>query len=392
MAAINRPTTASYEVHETVKVDTEDYEDHTFCGMMFPIKAKEILPVNKIVVRSISVRGGMGPMTVWVSNQDEIPDTNRQYNFPLNSDSWTEVYRKFHPPSYQKYVKLDLMENPICLRPGQIRAIYVHSSLSGDEAIVYDNSNGASRTRYQDSFIHISKGKAHLSPKPFGQSPIWGWGNAWRDNREFVGQIEYGCIYKLWNTHIHNDFGNNHHEATMSLLSCQRRLESPISWLSDDCIFYILNMCRWDWFQDSTTNMKEKRKRRALENLQDSDRRQRLECIEPIKDGKGTEIKKREEASGQSQNNHDGEDEQDTEYEEESGESEEEQEGRQWTSQNVTLFTHQDFSSDDEENDAEESDESAVSRSTNFNSFRRILGRLRPTNRLTHIAPVESED
>ena len=154
----------------------------------------------------------------------------------------------------------------------------------------------------------------------------------------------------------------------------------------------ILNMCRWDWFQDSTTNMKEKRKRRALENLQDSDRRQRLECIEPIKDGKGTEIKKREEASGQSQNNHDGEDEQDTEYEEESGESEEEQEGRQWTSQNVTLFTHQDFSSDDEENDAEESDESAVSRSTNFNSFRRILGRLRPTNRLTHIAPVESED
>ena len=30
MAAINRPTTASYEVHETVKVDTEDYEDHTF--------------------------------------------------------------------------------------------------------------------------------------------------------------------------------------------------------------------------------------------------------------------------------------------------------------------------------------------------------------------------
>merc|ERR1712238_511921 len=167
-------------------------------------------------------------------------------------------------------------------------------------------------------------------------------------------------------THIHNDFGNNHHEATMSLLSCQRRLESPISWLSDDCIFYILNMCRWDW-------------------LQDSDRRQRLECIEPIKDGKGTEIKKREEASGQSQNNHDGEDEQDTEYEEESGESEEEQEGRQWTSQNVTLFTHQDFSSDDEENDAEESDESAVSRSTNFNSFHRILGRLRPTNRLTHI-------
>merc|ERR1712238_314195 len=123
--------------------------------------------------------------------------------------------------------------------------------------------------------------------------------------------------------------------------------------------------------------MKEKRKRRALDNLQDSDRRQRLECIEPIKDGKGTEIKNRDEASGQSQNNHDGE---------------EEQEGRQWTSQNVTLFTHQDFSSDDEENDAEESDESAVSRSTNFNSFHRILGRLRPTNRLTHIAPVESED
>jgi hypothetical protein len=36
---------------------------------------------------------------------------------------------------------------------------------------------------------------------------------------------------------------------------CQRRPESPFSLLSDDCIYYILNMMRWDWIDDTSADM-----------------------------------------------------------------------------------------------------------------------------------------
>ena len=47
--------------------------------------------------------------------------------------------------------------------------------------------------------ISIFTGRAHVCNRAFGQLPIWGWGNAWRDQREFVGQLEYGAVYQLWN-------------------------------------------------------------------------------------------------------------------------------------------------------------------------------------------------
>lgn len=31
------------------------------------------------------------------------------------------------------------------------------------------------------------------------------------------------------------------------LLLAKPRADCPLSWLSEDCIFYILNMCRYDW-------------------------------------------------------------------------------------------------------------------------------------------------
>ena len=68
MAALDRPSEATYEVHENVKVDTiADHEDHTFCGIAFPVRAKCQVPVERIVVRSLSVRGKLGPISVWVS-------------------------------------------------------------------------------------------------------------------------------------------------------------------------------------------------------------------------------------------------------------------------------------------------------------------------------------
>jgi hypothetical protein len=41
---------------------------------------------------------------------------------------------------------------------------------------------------------------------------------------------------------------------------CQRRLESPFSKLPDDCIYFILNMMRWDWVDDTTVAMRREQK------------------------------------------------------------------------------------------------------------------------------------
>ena len=85
-------------------------------------------------------------------------------------------------------------------------------------------------------------------------------GSAWRDNREFVGQIKYGACYSLWNPSKNLAFGENFRGAARTLFMCQRRLESPFAKLPDDCIYYVLNMMRWDWVNDSTVTMKREQK------------------------------------------------------------------------------------------------------------------------------------
>ena len=139
-------------------------------------------------------------------------------------------------------------------------------------AIIYDNTPttlfarqannlNSPSIRYEDDKIAIHTGKAHLSFVPFGQEPIWGWGNAWRDQREFVGKIQYGTVYKLWHPNRHSFFGKKYHAGTEALLMLQRR-NSLFARLPDECIYYILNMCRWDWFDDTNRDMKTLHRRR----------------------------------------------------------------------------------------------------------------------------------
>ncbi len=102
-------------------------------------------------------------------------------------------------------------------------------------------------------------------------------GSAWRANREFVGQIKYGACYSLWNPSKNLSFGENFRTAARSLFMCQRRLESPFSKLPDDCIYFILNMMRWDWVNDTTAAM-----RREQKNLRRLRRQQSMEEADAI--------------------------------------------------------------------------------------------------------------
>ena len=89
------------------------------------------------------------------------------------------------------------------------------------------------------------------------------------DNREFVGQLQYGAVYKLWNPQENMSFGGSFRTAARILFMCQRRSESPFSKLPDDCLFFILNMMRWDWVNDTSVEMKrEQKQRRRLRRQQ----------------------------------------------------------------------------------------------------------------------------
>lgn len=230
---------------------------------MFPVKCKDLLPIEHLVIKSVAVRGELGPLTVWVSNREEpgASEEAAQKRIRLDPRYWTKLYERNHKQSRYQYQEL-VLDTPIKLEPGETRVIYVHSTLDGDTAIVYDNSYyGASSKRFEDDKLSIMSGRAHVSPQVFGQQPIWGWGNAWRDRREFVGRLNYGTVYKLWNPQVQPKFGGNFQDGARAMFLCQRRWESPMSSLPDECIFYILNMCRWDWFNDDTDCMRVRRKR-----------------------------------------------------------------------------------------------------------------------------------
>jgi len=287
MAAFNRPTKASYAIHEKITVDTTDHEDHTFCGVMFPIEVKKTLPVDHLILTSISLRGQLGPLTVWITKEVEEMDNNASTNESVNGDSlaldntmqsnqwsslressvsragpittnqdgWECIFRQTVAPSQEKFVELVLPE-PVKLSPNgrnKIRGLYVHSTRYGDEAIVYDNQKG--RFTHDDDFLRIHPGSAHVSNTAFGKRTIWGWGSPWRDHREFVGRLSYGVVYKLWNPVVHRDFGSKFQKIVRVLFMCQRRYECQFSRLPDDVIFYIVNMCRWDWANDDGREM-----------------------------------------------------------------------------------------------------------------------------------------
>lgn len=185
-------------------------------GIMFPVKCKDLLPVDHLVIKSVSVRGRLGPLTVWVSNNEETvvpippvagaasrrscrrrnnnnngimardPSHNRlrverdsendrtENSIDLHPSSWTKLYDKTHGASRRDYVEL-VLDQPIRLKPGETRVLYIHSTLPGDEAIVYDNSYyGTTSKRFEDDKLAILTGRAHVSTRVFGQDPIWG--------------------------------------------------------------------------------------------------------------------------------------------------------------------------------------------------------------------------
>ena len=281
------------ELQTTFKTDghlvanTPDHEDHTFNGIMFKIGAKfENTPFEYVEVQRlwpvmifcraffldwvlcfsqprpgfsfpriallisfrVRVRGWLGPMTVWVT-----PET---YEDKEESQAeWTRIYsQNWDTPSPAKLVPLDL-ERPITIKPGDTVGVYVHSALFGDKGLVYDNNGGfARRSRdvtIEDDNIAVYPGIAHIANVPF--SPNGYWGFAWRNNRQFVGRVQYGIKHRLWTPKNHGSFAPPHRLIILTVLLCHHRLSSTIAVLPDHVVLYILNFIapfKWKGMQN----------------------------------------------------------------------------------------------------------------------------------------------
>ena len=311
----------------------------------------------------------------------------------LNPAFWTKLFDKTVGCSFREYKTLEL-DTPIKMKPGETKVIYIHSTLPGDEAIVYDNSYyGGTTRRYNDDKLAILTGRAHVSTQVFGQEPIWGWGNAWRDRREFVGRLEYGAVYKLWNPQMQPKFGSNFQDGARALFMCQRRWESPWSLLPDECIFYILNMCRWDWFKDNSDTMKDRKKRekvRVRQGREEAAKRQRQEPVQAqvaavatavaVEDSKpsacasgckmvGHDDRMEQDSHGEYDAIDDDDDDDDDFVEDEEEDVEEADSDDAWSDDddgyhraNVQSFSFRDVDSDEEESENEEAEAAATSR------------------------------
>ena len=214
--------------------ETHDHEDHTFSGVMFTLLCKDELPLEFIEVSSLWVRGELGPMTVWWTDEGWFGKHERRA-------CWTRVFQGSVAPSPARLAPLELAPGPLRVAPGASVGLYVHSACPGDRAVVYDNQRAA--VTHEDRIVQLLPGLAHLSNRPFSSSHPWG---AWRARRQFVGRVSYRATYLLWNPECHARFPAPFRRACALLFLCQRATV-PLSRMPDGVLFYILNMLPHDW-------------------------------------------------------------------------------------------------------------------------------------------------
>eukprot|EP01062_Namystynia_karyoxenos_P083497 TRINITY_DN9607_c0_g1_i1.p1 TRINITY_DN9607_c0_g1~~TRINITY_DN9607_c0_g1_i1.p1 ORF type:complete len:463 (+),score=115.60 TRINITY_DN9607_c0_g1_i1:100-1488(+) len=235
---------ADYTVNEAFTVDTRDHEDHTFSGVMFTVRAQTVLPVQFVELQSLWVRGGLGKMTVWSTPNDYEGKAE-------NPAVWAQRHCSEQRPSPERLVELPLRP-PLLLRPGESAGLYVHSGTDGDRGLVYDDVR--QEYTYEDRFLQVFPGQAHLCSKPFGKTNPWGWGGAWRQGREFVGRVTYGARYVLWTPLVHQQFPPGFRRTARALLYCRHyyamQCEEDEETIPQEWLFLVLNFCRWDWGGD----------------------------------------------------------------------------------------------------------------------------------------------
>ena len=211
MTSTHRSTQAMYTVHNKISAKSMKCEQQSFCGIVFPIRCNDNLPIQQINICTVSVCGQLGPMTVWVFNDT----VTAGIKVPWNPCKWTKLHDETHAPSQHELVPLQL-DAPIRLLSGQTQLIYIHSSSPGNVAIVCSSLswNG-------DSHLSLPCGSVHVAnTAAFGTTIVWSWKEAQKSHQSFFGQIDYDAVYPLWSPTTRNHFGPHFNAMINALLSC----------------------------------------------------------------------------------------------------------------------------------------------------------------------------
>mmetsp|Transcript_32194 Transcript_32194/g.63771 ORF Transcript_32194/g.63771 Transcript_32194/m.63771 type:complete len:298 (+) Transcript_32194:212-1105(+) len=234
-------STSKIQYDQEVTLVSPDHQDHTFCGIMFDIMCAEDTPITHLYITSLSVRGGLGDVSVYATKEEV------SYNSLHNrSGRWECVFSGRLPASWRNYTELPF-EAPVEISKGGTRAFYIHSRTPGDASIVYDNHRRHAPNA--DDHLRVLPGMAHLGIVPFSDQSQFGWG-AWRRNREFVGKVGYGTRMILWRRNVHCQFPW-HWRRCAAAFYMQHALS--FSGLPADVVEYVLNFCGWEWFKEEET-------------------------------------------------------------------------------------------------------------------------------------------
>ena len=229
----------NYETHvaaESLAATTADHQDHTFNGMFFDVVCKSDIPAQYIEVTAISVRGELGPMTIWSTEGTFHGKQGRQVD-------WHLELSENAAPSFRRLRQFTLAQ-PIRLRRGASVGLYVHSSsTTTEDCVVYDNQR--SRVTCDDKYLQVLPGMAHISHIPFATTHPWG--TAFRSGRQFVGRVDYSVAHMLWTPAKHAHFPPVYRSFVVTLLLLRTRSASPLSVLPEDVLFHMVNMIPYDW-------------------------------------------------------------------------------------------------------------------------------------------------
>ena len=108
---------SDYETDENHEMSTTDHEDHTFAGIMFTVECLD-RAIRNVVIRGVSVRGELGPMTVWVARGRWHESRGMREDVA----AWDCVFEGPAPPSFRRLHRLDL-SSPVALEPGEVRSV-----------------------------------------------------------------------------------------------------------------------------------------------------------------------------------------------------------------------------------------------------------------------------
>jgi hypothetical protein len=173
---------------------------------MFDVRCRSVLPLDYMEISSIWVRGALGPMTIWWT-EDSFGGKHE------DREQWHCVFSQKVNASPVDLVELKL-DKPVRLEIGENAGFYIHSATPGDEGLVYDSQRA--QVTHQDAAMQIFPGLAHLSNHPFGRHGQWG--RPWRQHREFVGRMSYGVRWLMWKPTVHNLFPPQFKEVVKTMM------------------------------------------------------------------------------------------------------------------------------------------------------------------------------